>query len=187
VRLDDVVSHFGEQVDVTWKSFLLRTEPKERSREEFASYSQGWTRMAELEPRANFSPWTDETPSQPPSSSLPAQVAAKIIQTNWPERFHDLHWALLTAYFTDNRTISDWTVLADIVEGVGVDRREFESILSEQRQAIAGQVIDDHNDAISQGITAVPTVLVNNTLPIPGAQETESYISWIERIIERQG
>ena len=46
-------------------------------------------------------------------------------------------------------------------------------------------MISEHNEAINQGITAVPTVLINNVLPGPGAQETESYINWIGRIIER--
>jgi predicted DsbA family dithiol-disulfide isomerase len=141
--------------------------------------------MAELEPRATFSPWTAATASEPPNSSMPAHVAAKIVDLHWPDQARDLHWALLEAYFTHNRTISDWDVLADIVAEVGVDRDGFVTMLAEQRQMAAGMVIDEHNSAISQGITAVPTVLINDTLPIPGAQETESYITWISRIIER--
>ena len=46
-------------------------------------------------------------------------------------------------------------------------------------------MISEHNEAINQGITAGPTVLINNVLPVPGAQETETYINWIGRIIER--
>ena len=98
-----------------------------------------------------------------------------------------MHDRLMTAYFTQNRTISDWQVLADIAAEVGIDRAEFLTIAQEQRQSLAQVVIDEHNSAIEQGITAVPTVVINEVLPVPGAQDSDSYIAWIERILERQG
>lgn len=179
-------NHFGDQIDITWKSFLLRTEPKPMSRDKFVSYTQGWQRMAEMEPRANFVPWSADTTNEPPSSSLPAQVAHKVVEANWPDAAEALHWRLLRAYFTESRTISDWHVLADVVGEVGVDREEFLSLVAEQRPAVAQQVIDEHNSAIEQGITAVPTVVINGVLPVPGAQESDTYINWIGRILERQ-
>lgn len=142
--------------------------------------------MAEMEPRATFNPWTLDTPSEPPSSSLPAQVAAKVVEANWPDVSDDLHWALLRAYFTDNRTISDWAVLTDVVASVGVDPAAFVERVEAERPAAAQLVIDEHNSAINQGITAVPTVLINQVLPVPGAQESDTYITWISRIIERE-
>lgn len=184
MRLDDVADHFGDRVDITWKSFMLRTEPKHTSREKFVRYTQGWTTMAELEPRARFTPWASE--AEPPTSSLPAQVAHKVVAANWPDHDKAMHDALLQAYFTDNRTISDWEVLADIAAEVGIDRDTYLAMVAEQRQSMAQQVIDEHNEAINQGITAVPTVLINQVLPVPGAQESESYIAWIERLLERQ-
>lgn len=147
-------------------------------------YTQGWSRMGEMEPRARFVPWASD--DDPPSSSLPAQVAHKVVQANWPDAAREMHDRLMTAYFTQNRTISDWGVLADIAAEAGVDRDEFLAVLAEQRQAVARQVIDEHNAAIEQGITAVPTVVINEVLPVPGAQDSESYIAWIERLLERQ-
>jgi predicted DsbA family dithiol-disulfide isomerase len=184
VRLDDVAEHFGDQIDITWKSFMLRTEPKTTSRDKFVRYTEGWKTMAELEPRAAFSPWA--TDNEPPSTSLPAQVAHKVAAANWPDKDMDMHHALLTAYFTDNRTISDWQVLADIAADVGIDRDEYLAMVGEQRQQMAQLVVDEHNEAINQGITAVPTVLINQVLPVPGAQETETYVNWIQRLIDRE-
>ena len=172
-------------MDITWKSFLLRTEPKETSRDKFVRYTQGWSRMQEMEPRAEFRPWA--TDDDPPSSSLPAQVAHKVVARSWPQAARAMHDRLMTAYFTQNRTISDWQVLADIAAEVGIDRAEFLTIAQEQRQSLAQVVIDEHNSAIEQGITAVPTVVINEVLPVPGAQDSDSYIAWIERILERQG
>ena len=99
--------------------------------------------------------------------------------------FYNKTGLLLDAYFSENLTISDWNVLTDIVSSIGVDPNQFRSVVNESREDFAKAVVDEHNEAINQGITAVPTVLINEVLPVPGAQETETYINWIERIIER--
>lgn len=184
MRFDDIAEHFGDQIDLTWKSFLLRTEPKATTMEKFTSYTQSWKRPAEAEPRAVFNTWSGE--NEPPSTSLPAQVAHKVVQANWPDAASAMHDRLLTSYFTENRTISDWDVLADIASQAGIDQDDFLLKVAEQREPMARLVIDEHNEAIEQGITAVPTLLLNNALPIPGAQDLDSYILWIEKIIDRQ-
>ena len=58
--------------------------------------------------------------------------------------------------------------------------------IRDRRLGISKEVIDEHNEAINQGIMSVPTVLINHVLPVPGAQETETYINWISRLIERK-
>lgn len=184
MRFDDIADHFGDQVDLTWKSFLLRLEPKTSSMEKHTRYTESWARPAEAEPRAVFNRWSGE--HEPPSSSLPAQVAYKIVEANFAEAAPAMHRRLLEAYFTENRTVSDWAVLADVASAVGIDSTEFLTLADEQRQQLAQVVIDEHNEAIGQGITAVPTLLINEALPVPGAQELESYLIWIQRIIDRQ-
>ena len=139
--------------------------------------------MADLEPRADFQPWA--TQNAPPSGSLPAQLAHKVVLSEWPEMAMDMHYRLLKAYFSENRTVSNWDVLADLVSSIGGDSDHFLSVVQEKREIFTNTVISEHNEAINQGITAVPTVLINNVLPEPGAQETETYINWIGRIIER--
>ncbi len=139
--------------------------------------------MADLEPRADFQPWA--TQNAPPSGSLPAQIAHKVVLSEWPEMAMDMHYRLLKAYFSENRTVSNWDVLADLVSSIGGDSDHFLSVVQEKREIFTNTVISEHNEAINQGITAVPTVLINNVLPVPGAQETETYINWIGRIIER--
>ena len=42
MRFDDIKEHFGDQVELKWKSFLLRTEPKSPSMEKFTDYTQSW-------------------------------------------------------------------------------------------------------------------------------------------------
>ncbi len=168
---------------ISWKSFLLKGGDKSPDREKFVNYTQGWQGMAELEPRLNFQPWSSE--DDPPTGSLVPQIAHKAVLSEWPERAMEMHHRLLEAYFSENRTVSDWSVLAELVSSIGEDPNRFLSIIEESRELLANDVISEHNEAINQGITAVPTVLINSVLPVPGAQESETYINWIERIIER--
>jgi len=184
VRLDEVKGHFGDQISITWKSFLLKPESKPPDREKFIRYTQGWERMAALEPKTSFVPWA--TSSNPPTGSLPAQVAQKIILAEAPEYAESMHHKLLEAYFKKNLDISDWSVLANIANEVGFDEVKFSSLVDAQRLELSKKVIDEHNEAVDQGITSVPTVLINHVLPVPGAQETETYINWISRLIERK-
>ena len=77
-------------------------------------------------------------------------------------------------------------MLTDIANEVGFGESKFSSLVDTQRLELSEKVINEHNEAINQGITSVPTVLINHVLPVPGAQETETYINWISRLIERK-
>lgn len=171
----------GDRISIEWRSFLLRVEPKTQDREKFVEYTRSWLRPAEMEPRATFSVWASDAP--PPSSSLPAQVAAKTMELYEPDSVFAYHRALLRAYFTDNRDISDLDVLADIAAECDVERAGFVAAYTEHNQATTRAVIEDHNSAIESGVTAVPTVVINNLMPVPGAQEVDTYQTWIERIL----
>ena len=131
MRLDEVKDHFGDQISITWKSFLLKPESKTPDREKFISYTQGWERMAALEPKISFVPWS--TSSNPPTGSLPAQVAQKIISAETPEYADAMHHKLLEAYFKRNLDISDWSVLTDIANEVGFGESKFSSLVDTQR------------------------------------------------------
>ncbi|MEZ5168429.1 MAG: DsbA family protein [Acidimicrobiales bacterium] len=113
-------------------------------------------------------------------------MAAKSLALMRPDAADAFHHRLLTAYFTENRTISDWAVLADLARDVGADRDEFLAFTAERERPLAEQVIDEHNAAIRQGITAVPTMVFDEVLPVQGAQDVDTLSRWIERLIERR-
>lgn len=117
---------------------------------------------------------------------MPAHVAAKSLALIAPEASDAFHHRLLKAYFTENRTISDWGVLADLAGDVGLDRNEFLTLTAERERGLAEEVITEHNSAIEQGVTAVPTMVIDEVLPIQGAQEVEVIARWIERLIDRR-
>jgi predicted DsbA family dithiol-disulfide isomerase len=185
VRLDELHRRFGNGIDVSWKSFLLRTESKGTDQEKFVAYTQSWLRPAAAEPGAIFNVWATENPQ--PTSSVPAHVAAKSLALIDPEASDAFHHRLLSAYFSENRTISDWAVLSDLAADVGVDRDEFLSFTAERERTLSEEVIAEHNDAVRQGITAVPTMVIDEVLPVQGAQEVDTISRWIERLLERRG
>ena len=185
MRVDEIAEAFGDKVKIEWKSFMLRTEPKTTSRDKFVDYTNSWQRCAEAEPQAEFTtPWASD--ANGPSSSLPAQVAWKAASTFGDDAKEKMKRALMHAYFVENRNISDEGELIDIAVSIGLDRDQFIQLLAEQSRPLAMAVIDEHNDAINNGITAVPTVLVDGMLPIPGAQEFATYERMIERMIARR-
>ena len=98
------------------------------------------------------------------------------------ERTHDLKQALFSAYFTDNRNISDDEVLADIAAEVGLDRTEALAVLKDQRFANDVRKAEQH--AREQGIQSVPTVIFNDQHLISGAQGIDNYVRILEKLAE---
>ena len=148
-------------------------------------YTRSWQRPAATEPAANFTtPWTSDAPA--PRGSIPAHVAWRTLAAELPGAADAYHHRLLTAYFTDNLDISDDAVLTDLAVEVGADRSAFAALLTEQRPSLTDVVIGEHNEAIGQGITAVPTMVLDDVLPVPGAQEVDTIAIWIQRLLDRR-
>jgi predicted DsbA family dithiol-disulfide isomerase len=113
-------------------------------------------------------------------------VAFQAVLLADPDRADAVHRRLLEAYFAENRDISDNGELRTVVAEAGADIAAYDAVLAEHRSVLARQVIVEHNDAISQGITAVPTVVIDGVLPVPGAQSVDDYERWISRLTRYQ-
>lgn len=174
----------GPRITIDWKSFLLRVEPKTDDRDRFVEYTKSWLRPAAAEPSAQFQVWSSE--AQQPASSVPAQVAAKVMADAFPDQAMAYHRRLLEAYFSENRNIADSDELVTLAGEIGVDHDAFRAAAAERSQVMTERVIEDHNRAIEHGVTAVPTVVFADTFPVPGAQDVETYERIVERIAENQ-
>ncbi len=174
----------GDAITIEPRAFLLRPETTQRERDKFVDYTQSWMRPAAMEPRAKFNVWRSDAPA--PSGSIPAQVAAKAMTSFDSTLTEGFERALLAAYFTDNRDISDWQVLADIAGETGASGSQFADYLAANTTDLTQNVIDEHNEAVSLGITAVPTVVINDVFPVQGAQDVELYEQWIRKLIDRR-
>ena len=87
---------------------------------------------------------------------------------------------LLKAYFTDGMNIGDPDVLADCVAEIGFDRATVVDFLESDRGV--AEVRMELDDAHRNGITAVPTYVVNGEWAIPGAQEPDTFVQVLRKM-----
>ena len=182
----DLQDRYGDQILVTWKSYLLRPKARAKSVEQFRDYTRRWVHTAgpgAVESRAEYNVWKDATP---PSHSVPSAIAGKVAMTFGSEAFDAFHIALMKAYFTANRNISDKAVILDVAKASGLDPTEFELLLTTQGAEFQQMVFDEMAEGVELGVHAAPTVVLNGVLPIPGAQDLATYTTMIDRVIVRQ-
>jgi len=172
-------------VTITWRSFLLRPNPEDRDPDEFTAYTTHWARPAGMEPRARFTtPWTGDNP--PPSHSLPAAVASKVVMHHFPAGFDEFHHRLMDAYFAENRTISEPSVLTDLATEAGLDGAAFADRYQEEWKPWARAAYDDHNLAVNSGINGVPAVVVADRYLVSGAVPADDYRAVLARVREER-
>ena len=94
-------------------------------------------------------------------------------QPDSPVAQDDMKERLLRAYFHDGLNIGDPDVLADCAAEVGFDRDVVHEFLASGRGT--DDVRAELDVASDNGITAVPTYVVNGRWAIPGAQEPETF------------
>jgi predicted DsbA family dithiol-disulfide isomerase len=127
-----------------------------------------------------------------------AAAEAGVAMVGRPGRLYDtfdahrlLHWAgeqgqqlalkhaLFDAYFEQGRNISDHDVLADAARAAGLDRAAALEVL--RRGGHAAQVHDDEVEWRSEGITSVPTMVIDREFVVSGAQAPDR----IERALRK--
>lgn len=182
MRLERLKEELGDRIEIEWKAFLLRPQPMNYSLEDFRRYTESWLRPASQPESATFSVWSTEEP--PPSHSVPPAVALKAVKRIAPEAFDRFHRALMENYFTKNRNITRPENLARIATECGLDGQRIVELLSDED--LIREVASEHNEAIERGITAVPTVLIDDEWPVVGAQDRDTYRQLIERRLRKR-
>ena len=179
-RLQRIEDEFGADVELRWRSFLLRPEPEPgRDLAKFRRYTELWQRAAEEEPEAEFRAWASD--EGPPSHSVPAHLVAKAAATFGPDAFQRMHRALLHAYFVESRDISSARTLAALWNEVELPPAELARAADPE---LLRRVTDEHNEAVELGVGGVPAVrMVGNDVAISGAQPLEVYRRWVRRAL----
>ena len=90
---------------------------------------------------------------------------------------------LLQAYFTDGLDVGDPGVLADCAAEVGFDRSDVMAFLASDRGLADVTAELDH--ARDNGITAVPTYVIDGQWAIPGAQEPETFAKVLRKMADQ--
>ena len=180
MRLRRLEEELSGAVEIAWRSFLLRPQPDpRRTLEQFRTYTQSWLRAAADLDGGTFSVWRGE--AGPPSHSVPPHLVAKAAARLGAEPFARVHAALLRAYFSDNRDITDGDTLRAIWSECGLPAETFAAAGD---PAMLREVVTQHNEAIELGITGVPAVRVDGTdAVVVGAQPLETYRRWVQRLL----
>ena len=101
------------------------------------------------------------------------QPGAPIAQADLKER-------LLQAYFHDGLDVGDPDVLADCAAELGADRDEVRAFLDGDDGA--ADVLEHLTFANDNGITAVPTYVIDGRWAVPGAQESDTFVAVLRRM-----
>lgn len=182
-RLRRLQDELGADLEVEWRSFLLRPRPDpNRTLEKFRRYTESWQRPAAEEPEAGFRVWSTE--AGPPSHSMPPHLAAKAAASLDGAAFEQLHERLLRAYFVDNRDITERQTLRAIWAEAGLLDEEFGRI---DDPAALRRVLEEHNEAVELGVGGVPAVrAADSDVAITGAQPLETYRRWVGKLLNAE-
>lgn len=89
------------------------------------------------------------------------------------DRQRALKHALLRAYFTEGENVSDHDTLVRLATSAGLDDARARAILSSDEYA--ADVRERERDYTSQGISAVPSIILDNRHLIQGGQPVELF------------
>ncbi len=92
--------------------------------------------------------------------------------------------ALFKAYFVDGRDIGDTTTLAEIATAAGLSVEQLAAALTDP--ARLGAIAAFEQAADEQGVTGVPSFLVNGRLLFSGAQDPITIARSLERAYQRR-
>ncbi|MDY6945091.1 MAG: DsbA family oxidoreductase [Pseudomonadota bacterium] len=91
-----------------------------------------------------------------------------------------LKQALFTAYFTEGRNPNDREVLVDVAAQAGLDQAQAREVLETGRYA--DEVREHEQFYARQGITAVPSVIINDKYLIQGGQPVQVFEQALRKI-----
>ncbi|WP_293025175.1 DsbA family oxidoreductase [Pandoraea sp.] len=92
-----------------------------------------------------------------------------------------LKLALLRAYHSDDKDVSNHDVLVEVAESVGLDPVEARAVL--QRGDYAEQVRAEERDYQAKGIHSVPTIIFNRRYVLTGGQPVETFEQVIREVL----
>lgn len=96
-----------------------------------------------------------------------------------------LKLALFDSFFTQQKNVHDEDVLLDAVEAAGLSRDDARAVLDDPDYGARVEVELAHWR--DQNISGVPAFIVNGKYMVPGAQDAETWVRLLQRVMEREG
>jgi len=109
-----------------------------------------------------------------PTTSLPAQEAAKAAARLGPDAFEAAHLALFRAFFEEGVNIGNREEVVEVIRRAGLPVERF--LAEYEAPGLREAVLAEYFDAVhSHGVSAIPTVLIGAEAPIVGAVPLAEY------------
>jgi predicted DsbA family dithiol-disulfide isomerase len=108
------------------------------------------------------------------------RLLAWALHEHGPDRQRAVKQRLLQAYFTDGLDVADHGVLAGLAADVGLDAEAAAAFLASGAEA--DFVRAERAEAYSNGITAVPTFVVEGEWMLQGAHEPDKWVKALTHI-----
>ena len=91
---------------------------------------------------------------------------------------------LYAAYFTESKPLADHEVLVAAAKAVGLPEREARAVL--ESEAYASEVREEEAVAVRYGIQAVPFLVVNDQVALPGALPVEEFEKVLREMLAKE-
>ena len=162
----------GEGLSIQWKAFPLRPIPDPSATFKGTYREEAWKRCGSQAERDGvvFNLWSRK---DYPNWSLPALEAAKCVALQGDEAFEHLHLRLYEAFFSRGRNIANPEEVLEVVKESGADMERF--LLDFESGKARAWVLRDYEEAVSAGVRAIPTVLVNGGRRLVGLVDFSEY------------
>ncbi|MCC5937912.1 MAG: DsbA family oxidoreductase [Lunatimonas sp.] len=187
-RLESALKDVGLQneVEITWKSFLLnpemKTDPSKNSLDYLAEI-KGWSMEQVIqmtEQVAGIAAAEGLDYRMEDTKVANAMDAHRIIQLAKRHNLgNEMEERLFRAYFTEGANIADHVTLIRLAEEVGIPNENAAACLSEQ--AFTESIHNDIRESQELGVRGVPFFVFNRQYAISGAQPKELFVETLEK------
>ena len=192
-HLEKALEDFPEkdQIEIVWKSFQLNPDMPESSEENVyqylaeskgISYEQSVQMHERVEQMAKNAGLDYHFEIAKVANSFKAHRVLQLAKRS--NKGDELKEALLHAYFTEGKNISDKQVLIELAEKVGMTADDVE--LAFNNEAFAQYVRNDIEEARQIRVQGVPFFVFDRKYAISGAQPVEHFKATLEQVLAEQ-
>lgn len=180
-RLLRLQEEYGERIEIKWRSFPLGLYNL-RPQFPVSVINQNRLRAGMEERSLHFELWPEDKAL--PDSSMPAHEAAKCAQTQGREAFERYHMALMEAYSSHCKDISDRQVLVSLAQDAQLNVGKFVSDL--ESDFPQRRVLLEYEEAVKRGdIYGVPTVIIGEGAVLETAVPLDVYRQAVRRLAKQ--
>lgn len=177
----------GTEIDVHWHPFELNPQMPFEGQNllEHVMEKYGATREGSKDTRSHMKAVGDELGfdfnfSDDSRMHNTFQTHQLIAWAKSQSRGDDLKQAFFVAHFTDQRDLSDPSVLCDVAGEIGLDRDIAVTILD--NGTFADIVRTEQRSWTDRGVRSVPTMVFNNKHAVAGAQGVDNFTNILTQL-----